>query len=649
MRGIRFMGFVLLASASAFCQIYGAAWTKSGVVTIGTAADWANYTGAAVANFPLLVKLDASVFTFAEAKAGGADIRFASADGATALPYEIESWDATKGKASIWVKVPSVAANATATIKMYWGNAAAASESNGAAVFPPASGYVGVWHLSDAASSATNADATGSGNAGAKLKFNDAAAEPAGPTDIPLVDSPLGTGQAYNMTPDLFTATRVPADKVDLKNKSMTVSGWYKRKETDHSGDFFVMQGTQDPNLGMRLGIDSFNKAMFGFDGGLETSTTDARSGIIQSLDWHFWVGTYNTADKKLILYKDGVQDATQTSDANFTGSGTVDFGWGYGPSGEYFHPQGAVDEVRIMSNVQTADAVKLTYLNQKPNQALVSYPVPTGCTDNFAINPPPASIQEGAALTLTANVKCAQRIQWYKVEGTTETPVASDGANLAVNTRVKGAGGLKYRIKGLFNGAWKTADAALNIPDQIPEPELALSVPSYFFSGAGEPLRLGGIVTNKAAVEGSPAATINYVWTTSGPAAHFTLKPTADSLVIYFQTSTGTATEGNLTVKLCVDNGGPASCKEGVVGASLPVRPQQKLDGRAFALNGSSLTWLADAEIRVWDVRGKLVFHRSGKKGSAPVALTAAELKALSSRENVMKAAPAAAGNLNK
>ena len=65
------------------------------------------------------------------------------------LPYQIEEWDAAKGAASVWVRVPSIKGNDRQELRLHWGKADAASASSGAAVFNESNGYLGVWHMSD--------------------------------------------------------------------------------------------------------------------------------------------------------------------------------------------------------------------------------------------------------------------------------------------------------------------------------------------------------------------------------------------------------------------------------------------------------------------------------------------------------------------
>ena len=122
-----------------------AAWAKSRAAYLNTGPDGANVTST-LRNFPVLLRLTAADFPFAEAKGKGQDFRVASAKGAH-LKYQIDRWDSAKGLAEVWVKADSVRGNAYDSLILRWGNAAAADSSDGAAVFPASDGYVGAWHL----------------------------------------------------------------------------------------------------------------------------------------------------------------------------------------------------------------------------------------------------------------------------------------------------------------------------------------------------------------------------------------------------------------------------------------------------------------------------------------------------------------------
>src|SRR5579871_6547671 len=124
-------------------------WRHSGSLTILTTPEGADLPAtASVDNFPLLVRLDKDWFDFSQAKANGVDIRFSSGDG-TPLAYEVDEWDAARGTACIWVRIPEIKGDSRQELKMFWGKTDARSESRGAAVFNDSNGYLGVWHMND--------------------------------------------------------------------------------------------------------------------------------------------------------------------------------------------------------------------------------------------------------------------------------------------------------------------------------------------------------------------------------------------------------------------------------------------------------------------------------------------------------------------
>jgi hypothetical protein len=141
---------VLLATFGLGLSADYSTWTGHRDIVLNTSSNGAGIT-TEVHNFPVLVRLGAAEATIlAAAGTNGASIRFSKADNTTPLRYEIEQWSTTS--AAIWVKVDTIKPNnATQKIIMHWGNGTAVSESSGPAVFDTAVGFVGAWHLGNAA------------------------------------------------------------------------------------------------------------------------------------------------------------------------------------------------------------------------------------------------------------------------------------------------------------------------------------------------------------------------------------------------------------------------------------------------------------------------------------------------------------------
>jgi len=91
-------------------------------------------SGSDLTDYQVLIELNSSNFDFSHTQTNGEDIRFTDASG-NLLDYWIEEWDAVNESAKVWVKVPSIPANSSVEILMYYGNSEVVSASDGGATF----------------------------------------------------------------------------------------------------------------------------------------------------------------------------------------------------------------------------------------------------------------------------------------------------------------------------------------------------------------------------------------------------------------------------------------------------------------------------------------------------------------------------------
>jgi len=116
--------------------------------------------------YQVLIELNSTNFDFSHAQTNGEDIRFTDAD-ENLLDYWIEEWDVVNKIAKVWVKVPSIPANSSVDIYMYYGNSSASSASDASATFfRVIDGLVASWHL-DEGSGTTAYDTSGNDYDGA--------------------------------------------------------------------------------------------------------------------------------------------------------------------------------------------------------------------------------------------------------------------------------------------------------------------------------------------------------------------------------------------------------------------------------------------------------------------------------------------------
>lgn len=99
---------LVLLLTSSLCQ---AAWLDNNW-SYRNPVSISNSTGIELTNYQVQITLDSS-FSFSKARSDGSDIRVTNVDGATVLPFWVESWSVPLKKASIWVKVPSIPAVGT--------------------------------------------------------------------------------------------------------------------------------------------------------------------------------------------------------------------------------------------------------------------------------------------------------------------------------------------------------------------------------------------------------------------------------------------------------------------------------------------------------------------------------------------------------
>ena len=270
----------LLSNASA--QNPYTNWLYSGSMYVLTTPAGANLAGSvSETNFPALVRLNTSFFTFNQAKTNGADVRFTTATG-TNLAYQIEEWNPTNGTASIWVRLPLIKGNTNQEIKMYWGKADATSESSGLSVFNSTNGYVTVLHMNE-----TVQDSVGSVT----------------PTDAgtTVTTGMIGKGRSFNGGNGINCGTSITTFPTGSNPHS--TEAWFR---AGGSGSTIVSWGI-DQNQGKlvvqlqsppRINVDTY------FSGG------NVSGGSTLALSqWYHVAHTYNSGATR--LYVNGVLDGT--------------------------------------------------------------------------------------------------------------------------------------------------------------------------------------------------------------------------------------------------------------------------------------------------------------------------------------------------
>lgn len=215
----------VLASASAE-MLDPSGFTMKRTVT------FSGYAGASdLENFPALVRLPAEVSALCAS--GGADVRFADADG-NLLNHEVDTWNAN-GESCVWVCVPRLSGTTTSITLYYGGESSQTVDPR--RVWGP-SDYKGVWHFS-------GSYADSSPNALVMQDRHQLAAS--APSPSYTAAGPVGT--AYSSPGQSYVQTSNDVCWADHGNK-LSLSGWVKAAPWEGNNYARIMSSKNDHTVG---------------------------------------------------------------------------------------------------------------------------------------------------------------------------------------------------------------------------------------------------------------------------------------------------------------------------------------------------------------------------------------------------------------
>jgi hypothetical protein len=562
-------------------------WPFGADLILNTSSTGAN-VGTTVTGFPMLVRLSSANFPFDQAQADGRDIRFAKPNGVP-LNYEIERWDAGRQLAEIWVKVDSIKGNdAGQKVRMIWGNPSAADSSDAGAVFGAANGYVGAWHL-NATGSAARPNAVAGGHPAVPAQYDgdeNATGVIAGADSLDggAVGDHLDLGDGYSdfsggltYTVWVFpTAVRKWCHILDLGNGEGRDNIILNRNDTTAGLGYHNWNGTVGSN---RIAPNQW------------TLNQWQQFGLTVS-------------GKSFKLYKNGalvLSDTISTTMAvvnrtlNFLGRSN----WA---ADQYY--QGKLDEPEL-SRVLHSDAwMKLLYQNQKSGQALPTLIKSAQCSQKIAV-PADTSVDEGGQITLNATIDCSTGFSWSVLSGPSARILDPEVKSLAVSApRVAGDTVVVFRLTAAFPESTFQKDVRVRIREAIPEP--AFTMPSVSVWSGKDTLPYRPVISNLAAIKAAKDSVIRWAWTMTGAEADTGWLP--DGLMLK------RGAEGELNLKLCLDNNGPPVCRTSTINIS----PATGLQGKTAGSRGRPSAGSTGISGR--DARGRSLDVTVGNR--APVTL---------------------------
>ena len=500
-------------------------WKHSGSLYILTTPEGANVPATAtVENFPLLVRLNKGWFDFSQAKANGEDIRFAGADNKP-LAYQIDTWDAAAGTAAIWVRIPAIKGNARQAIKMPWGKADAASESNGKAVFNAANGYLTVFHMSDPV-----ADATG------KLMATDT-----GTTATPGM---IGTarrfpgGKGFNCGEKIegFPTGSAPHSS-EAWIKSDVVNGSFLCWGNEKGQGKIIMKIGAPPRMNVEC-----------YFSGADIRTEEGKLPMGQ---WMHVLHTYQQGDS--CLYVNGQllgRSTSKNAPLNLQSPARLYLGGWY----NNFKYIGDLDEVRVSNVTRSADWAKLQYENQKPLQTLVGTLVKDGSDFSISANTNQVwNMEEATTYTLNAKADGAIKVYWNLVEKGVSTTLATDTLAFDFFTgRYDVTRNAVLQFKAVYPTAVKTLDLPVKLVNSVQDPEFYLHGHNGW--DGRSPFDTVAMFENKEALDKQLTAKkcepVHVSWKVTGIAA--TYETQGEKIILKHAQGSG-----RLTFTATIDNGG--------------------------------------------------------------------------------------------
>jgi len=345
-----------------------AGWNNSCIISLNTTSSGAAVKGD-VYNFPVLIRLSESNFDFNSSAADGSDCIFIDSQNRR-LSYEIEQWDINRKTASIWVSLDTVYGNSdTQTITMLWGNPNNVLMSNNFPVFDSSYGFLGCYHFNENLKNAAvnNYNGIDSGS-------------------IDTSEGIIGHARFFNGSSSFFRIEGLPERSngsiscwfrlvynIDQYN-SKTQGIWGKKTADDH--DFTLSFQGSDFYPSTEVAGNLITKMEDPDGGEYLASKTSYFFGTI----WYFI--TWSWGEGSNSLYINGILENSIPEYHAVSGEADDEVGRSpydasniqYGVPG-YFY--GTLDEFRIESKARNADWVKLSYMNQRPDQKLITITKP--------------------------------------------------------------------------------------------------------------------------------------------------------------------------------------------------------------------------------------------------------------------------------
>ncbi len=517
-----------LAAVAAPPPAQYAGWQQSGSIFLLTTPEGADLPASAVVEgFPVLVRLRKDSFDFTKAQAHGEDVRFATGDG-VGLAYQIEEWDAARGEAAVWVRVPKIAGNARQELRVFWGKRDAKSESNGKAVFGESNGYLSVWHLGESV-----VDEVGT------LESKD--------TGTTAVRGMIGQARHFAGKQGIFCGDKIA--NYPAGDSAHTTELWFRAEQANGT---IIGWGNEGGGRGSKVRMQFRSPPHVHVDS--DFSDIDA-PGKLPLGEWIHVAHTYGDGPRR--IYTNGKLDGEAMTKLDIKSPARLWLGGWY----NNYDFVGDLDEVRVSRVARSADWVRLTYENQKPMQTLVGPVVQKG--DAFSVSSAAGTVMEGKSATFAAQAGGAQKVYWILKRDGRASVVAVDRFAFTFDAgRVVGDAAATLQFRAVFPSGVKTKDIAITVKEDIAEPAFTLKAPAAWDGRAT--IEVVPVISNLAAMQAKGAGDLKIEWKVAGIA---TIKEIVPGKLLLKRAQNS----GAMTVTATVSNGGAPTTHEVTIAVTEP------------------------------------------------------------------------------
>ena len=528
-----------------------AGWQNSGFIFVLTTPEGADLQASAVVEgFPVLVRLRKDSFDFTKAQAHGEDVRFATGEGA-AMPYQIEEWDAARGEAAVWVRVPKIVGNARQELRVFWGKRDAKSESIGKAVFGESNGYLSVWHLGE-----SMVDVVGT------LESKDA-----GTTAVRGI---IGQARHFAGKQGVFCGDKIT--NYPAGGSAHTTEAWFRAEQGNAT---IIGWGNEGGGRGSKVRMQFSSPPHVNVDSDFSNVQGESR---LPMNEWIHVVHTYGDGPRR--IYINGKVDGEAMTKLDIKSPAQLWLGGWY----NNYDFVGDLDEVRISKVARSAEWVRLQYENQKPLQTLVGSIVQPGTT--FAVSPAAATVLEGERAVFSAQAGGAQKVLWVLKSGGQESVVAVDRFSYTFDAgRVTGDQTATLIFKAVYASEVKEKEIAITVKEDVQEPRFTLKAPAVWDGRTA--IEVVPQLANLSAMQAKGAGVLKIDWKVADLA---TIKEITPGKLLLKRAQNS----GKLTVTATVSNGGQPMTQSVTIAvtepkrdawvARTPAKDEKPVDGQFYA-----------------------------------------------------------------